>query len=213
MIGAWYILFVNLNHRGHAVYFRILFYHSRQIFILTNPPRHMLNLTRFATTTAPIIARGVGATAPSSVAAAVIRCWNLAGLLEPSPLGVWPQRRFASLTTGVPDLRDVQFCLSNKSARYRPLKNIVPGVHLDDILSSTARQMEATINDPITTDFWVPRRVACGLPTALEERDGMYWPMEMPLHELIREHGITPNSSGEIFVLAGPPRIGDRAYS
>jgi hypothetical protein len=35
----------------------------------------------------------------------------------------------------------------------------------------------------------------------------------MPLHELIREHGVMPNPNGNVFVLAGPARIGDRAYS
>jgi hypothetical protein len=59
--------------------------------------------------------------------------------------------------------------------------------------------------------LFVLRRVAGDEPTVLEERDGVYWPGEMPLYELIRKHGITPNPDGVVFVLAGPFRFGDRA--
>jgi hypothetical protein len=174
--------------------------------------RHMLNLTRLATTPAPIIARGVGAAAPFSVVAVARWRWNLAGLLDPSPFGALLQRRFASSTTGAPDVRDVRICIATKSLLYIPSLETAPGMNASDVLAYTGDRMAVTINDGSTTDFWVPRRVAGGRPTALEERNGVYWPAEMPLHELIREHGITPNPNGEVFVLAGPLCIGDRAY-
>jgi hypothetical protein len=153
------------------------------------------------------------ANASSSVANVAAQRWKTTERATSLRMGAWLQLRFVSSATDTSGVRSIEFCMPYKSARYRPLKYAVPGVHLNDVLSSTAREMEVTINDPITTAFWVPRRVASYEPTALEERDGVYWPAETPLHELIREHGITPNPYGEVFVLAGPARIGDRALS
>jgi hypothetical protein len=166
--------------------------------------------------TAPIIVRGVVTAALSSAATAARRRSTPEGLLGPLTSGAWLQRRSTSSATGAPDVRDVRFCFALESPSFSPAYDKLPGAGLDFLLTSSGRSIRDILNRNETAkrmqELFVLKRVASLEPTALEERDGVYWPAEMPLHELVREHGIMPNNLGEVFVLAGPPRIGDRAF-
>ncbi len=121
--------------------------------------------------------------------------------------------RFASSASSA-DVRDVLFCPATKQTSFEPLQDTIPDMRLGDAVSSSGTHVMRGLKRSgfkDTASLYVLRSVACSSPTALEERDGVDWHEHLTLHEVLTKHAISPNKNGEVFVLAGPEKIGNRA--
>ena len=127
------------------------------------------------------------------------------------PVRVW----LWSLGAGV---RNVKVCNAMGSATYtlsqKEIPNIPRGVKVEHLGSEVidAINTPGTEQHKKTAALCVLRSVADFEPTALEERDIVDWPKGLTLREVLKKHAISPNKNGDVFVLAGPENIGNRAF-
>jgi hypothetical protein len=138
--------------------------------------------------------------------------WGLPGVpLRPGVRVLYV--RFASS-----DVRDALFCVAMHAPHYISERYVLADLPDGAARTSPGSKILGSIHSrdrmgfKDTQELLVVRSVAGCDPTAAEERDLVEWPKRLTLQEVMVQNKIAPNKDGEVFVLAGPARIGDRAF-